>query len=148
MDTRKKFVGTKSLIELFDIVNTIREEINFKPSCIYCNRLHWKCDCLKKDSIEMERRARLANANLQLLRKKKAETAKAMAQRRKIRREAAMTKSKLLNKNKPKRATLFQEGDKFNPLSISSDSEEEEDDRSRTLTPSTEEYKQPSQMDV
>jgi len=143
MDNRKKFVGTKTLLDLFDIVNTIREEVNFKPSCIYCNRLHWKCDCLKKDSIEMERRAKLANANLHLIRKKKAETAKAMAQRRKIRQDAAMTRAKLIDYNvQRRRKTLFTPGDKYNPISISSDSEEEEEDQSRTLTPSTEEYKE------
>ncbi len=89
-----------SLVQECDrILAEMQKETEFPTSCIYCNKLGWECECLKKNEIEIEKILRAAKVKSYLLKKKRAETAAAMARRRAVRAEQALTMRKLKRQN-------------------------------------------------
>lgn len=116
------------------VLAAIEEEIEFAQVCFQCNQFAWECSC--NFTKETQKRQRAERRLQWELRRKRAECAIAMADRRTARLEAALTLGKMRAEKKAKiiavvrsgksyaRKSVFQPGDRFNPIELSSDEEE------------------------
>ncbi len=95
---------------------TIEEEIEFAQVCFSCNKFAWECNC---NMLKQEHAVARAERRLQWdLRRKRAATAQAMADKEARRFDAALTLQKM-------RAEQAKLGGLYNPIQLSSDEEED-----------------------
>ncbi len=98
------------------LLATIEEEIAFAEVCFSCNHFAWECNC---NMLKQEHAVARAERRLQWdLRRKRAATAQAMADKEARRFDAALTLQKM-------RAEQAKLGGLLNPIQLSSDEEEE-----------------------
>ncbi len=98
------------------LLDTIEEAMNFAETCMKCNRFAWDCNC---NFLKQEQAVERAQRRLEWdLRRKRAATAQAMADKEAARIQAALTLQKM-------RAETYRYGGIRNPIQLSSDEEEE-----------------------